>query len=197
MQTSGVFELAAVWKARGYPTTVSFKDALMHKGDLAIVAKHVSSLTDNSHEWSACTKISESLAKKDFLLQLYNGGCRTLELGVETLDRATSLLIKKPQSEKTLWALLDAAAEVQLPIVVNYITGFPGEGIAAQATFDRLKGEINAREQVGLQVRLEHNNFQLERLSPMGRTPGKYGLRVLVDPSSIPAATVLPHECVK
>jgi radical SAM superfamily enzyme YgiQ (UPF0313 family) len=128
------------------------------------------------------------------LKQLYAGGCRTLELGIETLDPVTASMINKPLSELALIKFLDSAAKEQLPLVLNYITGFPGEGPEAQQAFERLREEVFRKNvSMGLIAKIEHNTFQLERLSAMGRNPEKYGIFVPVDRAKIPAATVLPH----
>ena len=171
----------------------------MSKGDLLSVAGHMLDHREGGSnecvEWSACTKLTEHLATRELLHSLYNGGCRTLELGIETLDPDTMALIGKVQSEDTLHRLLDAAAAVQLPLVLNYITGFPGEGEKAAAAYSRLSEEVARRKiQAGLVASIEHNTFQLERLSPMGMDPSKFGLTVTTDASTIPAATVLPHR---
>ena len=191
----------------------------MAKGDLQAVARHMLErkgartrekekekengeispsedvLLEGCLEWSACTKLSDAIANRELLGNLYAGGCRTLELGIETLDTATMTLISKSQSEDTLYRMLDAAAAVQLPLVLNYITGFPGEGKEAVEAYARLRKEVERRKaQAGLIASIEHNTFQLERLSPMGQDPRKYGLALATASSTIPAATVLPHS---
>jgi hypothetical protein len=191
LNQSGVIQLAQTLQGQGIETAISFKDALMPRGDLLAVSEHMS-LQTVSVEWSACTKLSEGLEK--MLKQLYAGGCRTLELGIETLDPVTASMINKPQSELALSKLLDSAAKEQLPLVLNYITGFPGEGPEAQQAFERLREEVLHKNVcMGLIAKIEHNTFQLERLSAMGRNPEKYGIFVPVDRAKIPAATVLPH----
>lgn len=291
LRSSGVLELAAAYRLKDVPTVVSFKDALMSRGDLLAVAEamlavnnstpvalqpealtqngwtssappatHVTDrsapapthaaatgpVTDIAHlqearsisqpgsdnkgiEWSACTKLSGALVHPEFLQLLVDSGCRTLELGVETLDVSTAALIRKPQSEAVLLLVLDAAARVGLPLVLNYITGFPGEGAAAADAYTRLQRHVSERcsnsgaisnlsdicvqspaaSQVAipalgssewaprtrkLVAQIQHNTFQLERLSPMGKDPSSYKLQVLVDPRQIPFATVLPHR---
>jgi hypothetical protein len=71
--------------------------------------------------------------------------------------------------------------------VVNYITGFPGADPSEEvAWLERVRHEIARRPK--LLAKVEHNTFQLERMSPMGRMPGAYGLDVT---QSWPWSTVL------
>ncbi len=111
LNQSGVIQLAQTLQGKGIETAVAFKDALMPRGDLLAVSEHMS-LQTVSVEWSACTKLSEGLEK--ILKQLYAGGCRTLELGIETLDPVTASMINKPLSELALIKFLDSAAKEQL-----------------------------------------------------------------------------------
>lgn len=87
------------------------------------------------------------------------------------------MLIDKKQSLALLLNTLDAAASAGISIVVNYITGFPGMSAEEESQYLELtRREITARSD--LRAKLEHNTFQLERMSPMGLNPAAHGLRV-------------------
>ena len=83
--------------------------------------------------------------------------------------------------------MLDAAATAGVCIVVNYMTGLPGtDPREEQRWLDIVRNEIKTRS--SLTAKIEHNTFQLERLSPMGKRPDHYGLIVM---GSWPWASVL------
>lgn len=153
--------------------TVAFKDSLVTPQRLATLAARIGGRV----RWSACTKLSSSLDTAA-LRRLAAGGCDTLEIGLETIDAESQRLIGKRQSLALFQRTLDAAREADVGLVVNYITEFPGTTSAeGQAELSRVLDEVNARRP-GLRVFVEHNTFQLERLSAMGRSPEAFGLRV-------------------
>jgi len=151
---------------------VSLKDSLVTTERLAQVAH----LVGGRVGWSACTKLHPSL-DSTLLEKLAVGGCRTLEVGLETVDPEMQRLIDKPQPLVWLQHFLRGAEEAGISVVVNYITGFPGEDLArAERQLAWLRQ--NARTFPRLNARVEHNRFQLERLSPMAQNPAKYGVRI-------------------
>ena len=151
---------------------VSFKDSLVAPTRLLDLAE----LIGGQVPWSACTKLHRRLGPR-LLRRLAAGGCRTLELGLETLRSDAQVLIDKRQSADLLLRTFDAAAQEGIALVVNYITGFPGAEAAEEHRWlTWLEHEISSRP--ALTARLERNSFQLERLSAMGRRPAKFGLRV-------------------
>lgn len=139
--------------------------------------------------WSACTKLHPRL-DAPFLRQLAADGCATLEFGLETLSSAGQAMIDKRQSVGLFLRVLDGATEAGISVVVNYITGFPSVPEEEDARWlDFVRDALAARP--GLVGKIEHNRFQLERLSPMGRDPAASGLRVI---ESWPWTSVLGWE---
>lgn len=178
-----VEEAVALAEANG--ATVSLKDSLLVPDRLVEVADAIAARV----EWSGCTKLHRRL-NRDLLERLARSGCTTLELGLETLSESAQRLAGKRQALVLLDQVLDAARETGLPLVVNYITGFPGEDLGAELLLlEHVRQLIMARP--GLRARVEHNTFQLERLAPMGRRPSDFGIRVL---ASWPWASVLAWE---
>jgi radical SAM superfamily enzyme YgiQ (UPF0313 family) len=105
-------------------------------------------------------------------------GLRTLEIGLETLDKDSQTLIHKDQSPELLRKFLDAAAVAGVAIVINYITGLPGaDRDNEQKWLQVVREEVESRKK--LKAVIEHNTFQLEMLSPMGQSPEKYGIEVV------------------
>lgn len=162
--------------------TVSFKDSLITLERL----NELSRLINGRVQWSACTKLHPGL-KAEFLGGLAVSGCRTLEVGLETLTESGQRLILKQQPLKLFLGLLDAATAAGVSLVVNYITGLPGtDSRDEQRWLEMVLAEIKTRP--SLTAKVEHNQFQLERLSPMGRSPDQFGLVVT---GSWPWASVL------
>lgn len=173
---------AVVVEAERRAATVSFKDSLATSDRLNELANVIGGRVP----WSACTKLHSRL-NADFLRRLRVAGCHTLEVGLETLTKSGQVMILKRQTPELFLAFLDAAAVAEVSVVVNYITGLPGTGPDdEQQWFARVQAEIRARPH--LVAKVEHNTFQLERLSPMGKQPGKFGLVVT---GSWPWASVL------
>jgi radical SAM superfamily enzyme YgiQ (UPF0313 family) len=151
---------------------LSFKDSLLVPVQLNDLAKLIAGRV----EWSACTKLHHSL-DAPALAQLHAAGLRTLEIGLETLHESSQALIGKQQSHALFCRFLDAAATAGVAIVVNYMTGLPGADARHELRWlDVVKAELAARP--SLIAKIEHNTFQLELLSPMGKAPEKYGIRV-------------------
>jgi hypothetical protein len=152
--------------------TLSFKDSLLVPVQLNDLAKLIAGRV----EWSACTKLHHSL-DAPALAQLHAAGLRTLEIGLETLHESSQALIGKQQSHALFCRFLDAAATARVAIVVNYMTGLPGADARHEIQWlDVVKAELATRP--GLIAKIEHNTFQLELLSPMGKAPEKFGLRI-------------------
>ncbi len=160
--------------ARRLGAVVAVKDSLVLPHRLAAIADRIC----GEAEWSACTKLNPRL-DAHLLRRLHAAGCRTLELGVETLVERSQRLIRKPQPRDLVLSVLDAAASARLPIVANYITGFPGEDPdEAGEALAWLEGAIRARGP-DLEAKLEHHVFELDRLAPLAGPDRPPGLRVL------------------
>ncbi len=172
-----VIELA---EARG--ARVSFKDSLLVPRQLEEIAARVAGRVP----WSACTKLHPRL-NHDLLERLAMGGLRTLEIGLETLSPQGQLVIDKRQSPHLFCQLLDAAETTGVCIVVNTITGFPGVD-PSEADYWQQYARRALVERPGLVAKVEHNRFQLERLSPMALHPARHGLEIV---ESWPWATVV------
>jgi len=177
----------AVAIAERIGAVVSFKDSLLSPGLLREVAQDIGGRV----LWSACTKLHRCF-DADFLTALFDGGCRTLELGIETFAADGQQLIDKPQSVDLFRRVMDAAQEAGVALVVNYITGFPGVDESEDLFWVTwLHEQFELRP--GLDAMLERNTFQLERLSLMGSEPDGYGLRVV---EKWPWSSVLAWERV-
>jgi hypothetical protein len=150
---------------------LSFKDSLVDGQRLEAIAARVAGRV----VWSACTKLDASLPAR--LNRLAAGGCRTLEVGLETLHPDAQALIRKRQNQTTFNAFLDAATAAKIAVVVNYMTGLPTvDPVEEQRCMACVEAALRARS--ALVWKLEHNRFQLERLSAMAQAPETYGMRI-------------------
>jgi hypothetical protein len=126
------------------------------------------------------------------LMTLRRGGLATLEVGLESLLPDTQIRLGKVQPRSLYEDFLRNVSKVpDLSLVVNYITGFPWEEES-----EAMAGLQDARDLLSLYLgsrgRIEHNYFELERLSPMARSPTRF----FVDEQRIkawPWASVLEH----
>lgn len=144
---------------------LSVKDSLVTPVRLIEFA----SLAAGRVRWSACTKLAPQL-DGEFLGKLVRSGCGTLEVGVETMNPPSQALIDKPQRFETLMGLLDAAEFAGLPLVLNMITGFPGED-ESQASHWLARVRAEAARRSRLKARIEHNRFELERRAALVSDP--------------------------
>lgn len=146
---------------------VSFKDAYLVPKRLEELAE----LIDGRVRWSGCTRLVPRLGH-GVLDKLDASGCRTLEIGVESLDPETLRRVNKRQLVDDLEALLDDAAGTSIHLVLNMMFGFPG-----QSASDAI-GQLRWLEDRchGARVSTERNLLQIQRHSQMGRNPSQYGI---------------------
>ncbi len=150
---------------------VSFKDSLL----TAPLLRKVGRMVDGRLSWSGCTKLSPSLDVA-MLMDLASQGCRTLEIGLETLLDEAQVLVDKRQSGDLFLRTLDAANDAGVALVINYMTGFPGVDPSEEARcLATVANEVSAR--VSLIAKIEHNHFELERGAPLSQRP-PVGVRI-------------------
>lgn len=155
-------QLARIAASTG--AALSLKDSLVTSNRL----KQVSEIVGGRAPWSACTKLGGWM-NKEGLKALAGAGCRTLELGIETFVESSQLLIDKRQDWETFRRALESAGAAGISLVINMITGFPGESVdAALQQLDRVREAVE--RSLGPHGKIEHNRFELERLAPMARS---------------------------
>lgn len=164
---------------------LSFKDSLVEGARLEAIAERI----DGRTAWSACTKLDARLPGR--LARLDARGCRTLEIGLETIDTHAQAMIMKRQKRTTFSEFLDAASATNISVVVNCITGFPGVDPSDEAYSKAIIEHALKRRRPALVSKLEHNQFQLERLAPMALTPEQFSMRIT---KRSPWASVLEWE---
>lgn len=155
---------------------ISFKDSLITTKRL----QDISNLVGGLVPWSACTKLSRRLSERETLHHLSNGGLATLEIGLESLLPDTQQRIGKIQPQDLFENfILQVSSVPNLSVVVNYMTGFPWENpIQAQDKLDLVRDIVKHNlDRETVRGKVEHNTFELERLSPMAQNPSKYSIR--------------------
>lgn len=151
---------------------ISFKDSLIPPAMLRSIA----GIIKGRVEWSACTKLSPGLDEK-LLTYISKTGCRTLEVGLESLNRVTQARIDKIQPPWLLDKFLNAEEHAGISVVLNYMTGFPWENPKES---EKLLNHLSSylRSFHGLTARIEHNTFNLEVLSPIARQPDRFDIAI-------------------
>jgi hypothetical protein len=152
--------------------SVSIKDSLVTSRRLCEIGDCIA----NRAQWSACTKLSSRL-DLDTLSGLRLSGLATLEVGLESLLPETQKRIGKVQPQSLYEELVSNVAKVPgLTLVVNYMTGFPWEQ-SQEALAKREEARAILSRHLGTKrARIESNEFELERLAPMARSPERYDI---------------------
>jgi hypothetical protein len=186
MQTS-VGVVAEVASKLG--ASVSIKDSLVTSSRLCEIGDCIA----NRAQWSACTKLSSRL-DLDTLLRLRRSGLATLEVGLESLLPETQKRVGKVQPQLLYEEFVSNVAKVPgLTLVVNYMVGFPWEQ-SQEALSKREEARAILTRHLGSErARIESNEFELERLAPMARSPERYDIDVR-NIKSWPWASVLEWQ---
>lgn len=140
---------------------VSFKDSLL----TSPLLRRAGELVRGRVSWSGCTKLNPAL-DATMLRTLARQGCRTLEIGLETLVEDAQMLIDKRQSKSLFVRTIDAAAHAGIALVVNYMTGFPGVDVEVEGNCFEVVQDLLAHRHGRLVAKIEHNRFELERRAP-------------------------------
>lgn len=152
----------AIEHARRTSGAISLKDSLVTHDRLQAIG----TMVRGNVPWSACTKLGRWMDVVR-LRSLADAGCRTLEMGIETFVEASQEMIDKKQSREDFLRAVEAAAEASVSLVVNMMTGFPGEDSPkAQEELARLRAVVS----LAGAVKIEHNRFELERLAPLAKS---------------------------
>jgi len=153
-------------------SVLSFKDSLIPLASLRDIGR----IIGGKINWSACTKLNGSLSES-ILIELAENGLHTLEVGLETIDAQVLILIDRSFSKVSFQNLLQGVAKSNIHLIVNCMTGFPGQDEkTASKQIREVKKMIDDTPQI--KSRIEHNTLEVHRLSRMGRDPSKYGIKI-------------------
>lgn len=161
---------AVVNRAERLGADVSIKDALVPAPRLDEIAAHIRGRV----RWSACTRLVPRLGRER-LIRLVEAGLRTLELGVESVDPVVLESVDKRQPPRLVREWLADAAGLDLWLVLNTMSGFPGQTNAEiEAEHQQLRALL--RRHPHTRVVLEHNRLQIERRSRLAARAAGLGL---------------------
>lgn len=162
--------------AKARSAAISFKDSYVLHTRLPRIGERIR----GEVPWSATTKLHPQL-NDDLVGLIAKSGCKTLEVGLETLDPVSQLLIEKRQPAELLEQFLHACARHGVSAIVNYITSLPREeGKKSQSLLDQLNERLfRMRNEEGLIARTEPHRFRLERMSEMARHPENTGIKIV------------------
>lgn len=153
---------------------VSFKDSLFTSRNLRTFA-NLALAERLGIEWSATTLLNRSLSRECLSL-IASAGCRTLEVGLETTDPNGQRLFDKVMDLDMIEAVVSAAAECGIVMVLNQIFGWPGQSLnSANAQLDWY---VRIRDRFPDHVRASFNLLEINRASPMAMSPDKFGIEL-------------------
>lgn len=153
---------------------ISFKDSLFTPKNLRELADRLADAGLNI-QWSATTLLHERLTP-GLLSQLYVAGCRTLEVGLETIDEKGQALFDKPMKLDMIARVLEGARQAGIAVVLNQIFGWPGQTRDSAEQQVAWYRELEARSE-GL-VSASCNLLEVNRASPMSINPNRYGIEL-------------------
>ena len=138
--------------------------------------KELGTIINGRVEWAICTRVNTRFSKEEWAT-LEQQGLRTVEIGLESISSETLDLVQKKQEIKTLYTLFDHLRGRNIHLVINLMTGFPGE---SYEDWLELEQEIQYWDKTYDDVlfSVEKNIFQLEEESPMAKEPQKFGIQI-------------------
>jgi hypothetical protein len=103
----------------------AFYDDSVPPATLGEIADHLAATAPDAR-WYAEVKF-EKIYTREFLLRLREGGCRMLFYGLESASQRVLDLMDKGMKIEVAEGILDHCEELDLPVVLGWFVGFPGE----------------------------------------------------------------------
>jgi hypothetical protein len=153
---------------------VSFKDSLFTTKNLRRLAETLGQERLDI-TWSATTLLHPSLTS-EVLFQLASAGCRTLEVGLETIDPIGQRLFNKEMRLDKIEAVIQSADAAGIVLVLNQIFGWPTQTL--ESATRQLNWYQRVREAYPQHVRASFNLLEINRASPMAALPGDFGIEL-------------------
>ena len=154
------------------PHFISVKDSLLTMASMDTFGQAINAMKPDLG-WSATTKVHVSMTPQR-MRELYGMGCRTLEMGIETIHPHSQKFFDKVEPLTNIEAALEATLEAGISVVINMIYGIPGESIEdahKQMTWWRSWHDRHPGKVFGV-----HNMLQIDEGSPLSHYPERYGL---------------------
>jgi len=159
----------------------AFYDDSVPPATLGDIADHLAATAPDAR-WYAEVKF-EPIYTREFLERLQRGGCRMLFFGLESASQRVLDLMDKGMKVETADTILDHCEALDLPVVLGWFVGFPGERLEDhQATLAFIERHHRAV------VKADPLRFTLYRHSKVYRDPDAYGLTRIVEEGQGPLA---------
>lgn len=150
----------------------SFKDSLFSTKNLRELARRLKE-SRLDIEWSATTLLNKSLSI-GVLNELYRGGCRTLEFGLETIDPVGQRLFGKELDLAMCERVIADATNAGIAVVINQILGWPGQTL--ESAHEQLDWYESIHRRCSQLFHASFNMLEINRASPMASKPCDYGV---------------------
>ncbi len=159
----------------------AFYDDSVPPATLREIADHLRRTAPDAR-WYAEVKF-EPIYTREFLQQLREGGCRMLFYGLESASQRVLDLMDKGMKIEVAGEILDHCEELDLPVVLGWFVGFPGERPEDhQATLDFIERHHRTV------VKADPLRFTLYRHSLVYREAGSYGITRIIEDGRGPLA---------
>lgn len=159
----------------------AFYDDSVPPATLGEIADHLAATAPDAR-WYAEVKF-EPIYTRGFLERLQRGGCRMLFFGLESASQRVLDLMDKGMKVETAGTILDHCEALDLPVVLGWFVGFPGERLEDhRATLEFIERHHRPV------VKAEPLRFTLYRHSKVYRDPGAYGITRVIEEGQGPLA---------
>jgi anaerobic magnesium-protoporphyrin IX monomethyl ester cyclase len=159
----------------------AFYDDSVPPATLGEIADHLRRTAPDAR-WYAEVKF-EPIYTLEFLRRLREGGCRMLFFGLESASQRVLDLMDKGMKIEAAGQILDHCEELDLPVVLGWFVGFPGERLEDhQATVSFIEHHHRTV------VKADPLRFTLYRHSLVYRDAGNYGITRIIDEGQGPLA---------
>ncbi len=133
--------------------------------------------------WYAEVKFERIYQSPDYLRTLRDGGCRILQFGLESGVQRILDRMHKGNRLDQIEPMLDNLRRNEIACAVTWFIGFPTEDEEdARETWRYIR-----RHRDAIQLSLYTGTFGLGTDVPVYRSPGDYGIRIVVDDAGNPA----------
>lgn len=165
----------------------AFYDDSVPPATLGEIADHLRRTAPDAR-WYAEVKF-ETIYTRDFLRRLREGGCRMLFFGLESASQRVLDLMDKGMKIEVAEEILGHCAELDLPVVLGWFVGFPGE-----RQRDHLDTVSFIERHHRTVVKADPLRFTLFRHSRVYREAAGFGITRIVEEGRGPLALSADYE---
>lgn len=156
------------------PKFISVKDSLFTLPSMADFGRVMDDLASGTG-WSATTKVRPAMTRER-MGELSSLGCRTLEMGIETIHPDAQRFFSKREPLERIEKALSATLDAGISVVINMIYGTPHETI--EDARRQMAWWQGWKDSYPDQVFGVHNLLQIDEGSPLAMAPKAYGIEL-------------------